>query len=161
MAEISRAITAITEIVEVIGKSTVELNSFIRNYRSVPREIKLFARETTSFTDIANYFNLTAEKAIGWDDRRKEDREQLIYNIRDECEVVQERLLELVDRFREINHHDTSSIRIFWARIVWIFEKPDVDSTRLCLLNAKGSISCVTNFFLLEEERQKGDSQLM
>ncbi|KAI0844690.1 hypothetical protein F5Y00DRAFT_273615 [Daldinia vernicosa] len=159
MAEALTLIGGLAAIMQLAGsvvKLTRDLRVCVRAIRSAPKEIRYFILETSIFTDQLCYFHEVAkESAAVMSEHSKAKRAELVQKILRQCKSVKRGFARLVQRFIDINGADTALLNTFWARLLWLWKRPDVPELRLNLQSAIANVTLLCNLFMFEELRRK------
>ncbi|KAI0108137.1 hypothetical protein F4814DRAFT_426923 [Daldinia grandis] len=155
MAEALTLIGGLTAIMQLAGsvvKLTRKLRVCVRAIRSAPKEIRYFILETSIFTDQLCYFHELAKKsAAAMNEDSKAKRAELVQKILRQCKSVKRGFARLVQRFIDVNGADTTPLNTFWARLLWLWKRPDVPELRLNLQSAIANVTLLCNLFMFEE----------
>ncbi|OTB15162.1 hypothetical protein K445DRAFT_124257 [Daldinia sp. EC12] len=159
MAEALTLIGGLAAIMQLAGsvvKLTKELRVCVRTIRSAPKEIRYFMLETSIFTDQLCYFHDVAkESAAVMNENSKAKRAELIQKILRQCKSVKREFARLVRQFININGRDTTPLSTFWARLLWLWKRPDVAGLRLNLQSAIANVTLLCILFAYEESKRK------
>ncbi|KAI1142566.1 hypothetical protein F5Y05DRAFT_231182 [Hypoxylon sp. FL0543] len=151
-------LAAIMQLSGSLVKLTKNLLYCMRTIRSAPEEIEAFILETQLFTDHLFYFHdLAKESTEKLNQEFKAKRAVLIQKIVRQCKFVRRGFARLVRRFIEINGSGTAPFKTLWARILWLWKKPDVLEVRLSILSATSNVHLLSNVFLFEEMRRRNE----
>ncbi|KAI1800682.1 hypothetical protein F4811DRAFT_556618 [Daldinia bambusicola] len=159
MAEALTLIGGLAAIMQLAGsvvKLTKELRVCVRTIRSAPKEIEDFILQTSIFTDLLCYFHEVAkESAAVMNENSKAKRAKVVRQILRQCKSVKRGFAHLVRRFIDINGADTASLNTLWARLMWLWKRPDVPELRLNLQSAIANVNLLCNLFTFEELKTK------
>ncbi|KAI1653352.1 hypothetical protein F4813DRAFT_259566 [Daldinia decipiens] len=149
-------LAAIMQLAGSVVKLTRELRVCVRAIRSAPKEIEGFILETSIFTDHLCYFHEVAkESAAVMSEHSKAKRAELIQKILRQCKSVKRGFARLVQCFTDVNGVDTAPLNTFWARLLWLWKRPDVPELRLNLQSATANVTLLCNLFMFEELRRR------
>lgn len=164
MAEALTLIGGLAAIMQLAGsvvKLTRDLRVCERTIRSAPKEIRYFILETSIFTDQLCYFYELANKSAAvMNEHSKAKRAELVQKILRQCKSVKRGFARLVRRFIDVNGVDTAPLNTFWARLLWLWKRPDVPELRLNIQSAIANVTLLCTLFMFEESMsQNADSK--
>ncbi|RYP89555.1 hypothetical protein DL770_004328 [Monosporascus sp. CRB-9-2] len=155
--EFVASLSAIMGIADILIKLTKELHSSINTARAAPEEVKRFARETSTFTDLLDYFSEVVKRLPkSKDEEAKNQKKKLFKNVKNECEILKRGIEELLGKFIQMNDGGLSPLRTLWARLQWTYKRNDVEFLRRCLESSKSTVSLLATLFCLEKENAGG-----
>ncbi|KAI0386767.1 hypothetical protein F5Y04DRAFT_275216 [Hypomontagnella monticulosa] len=146
------SLAAIMQLTDTFAKLAKDLVVCVRTMRAAPEEIKGLLLEISIFTDLLYSFHDQAEKSTSkMDAKAKARRGNLVQKIERQCKFVKRGFARLVRRFVEINTPDSVPLNALWARILWLWKKPDVPELRLSLQSATVNVILLCHIFTFEE----------
>ncbi|RYO75330.1 hypothetical protein DL764_010500 [Monosporascus ibericus] len=152
--EFVASLSAIMGIADILIKLTKELHSSINTARAAPEEVKRFARETSTFTDLLDYFSEVVKRLPkSKDAEAKYKKNKLFRNVKNECEILRKGIEELLEKFTQMKD---GGLRTLWARLLWTYKRSDVEFLRRCLESSKSTVSLLATLFCLEKENAEG-----
>ncbi|RYP18263.1 hypothetical protein DL767_009869 [Monosporascus sp. MG133] len=155
--EFVASLSAIMGIADILIKLTKELHSSINTARAAPEEVKRFARETSTFTDLLDYFSEVVKRLPkSKDEEAKKKKKKLFKNVKNECEILKKGMEEILGKFIQMNDGGLSPLRTFWARLQWTYKRSDVEFLCRCLESSKSTVSALATLFCLEKENAEG-----
>ncbi|RYO84178.1 hypothetical protein DL766_008260 [Monosporascus sp. MC13-8B] len=155
--EFVASLSAIMGIADILIKLTKELHSSISTARAAPEEVKRFARETSTFTDLLDYFSEVVKRLPkSRDEEAKKKKKKLFRDVKNECEIIKRGIQELLGKFNQMNDGGLSPLRSLWARLLWTYRRNDVEFLRRCLESSKTTVTLLATLFCLEREYAEG-----
>ncbi|RYP75588.1 hypothetical protein DL771_002288 [Monosporascus sp. 5C6A] len=144
-------------IADILVKLTKELHSSINTARAAPEEVKRFARETSTFIDLLDYFSEVVKRLPkSKDEEAKKKKKKLFKDVKNECEILKKGIKELLEKFTQMNDGGLSSLKSLWVRLQWTYSRNDVEFLRRCLESSKSTVSLLATLFCLEKENAGG-----
>ncbi|KAK8055430.1 hypothetical protein PG993_000657 [Apiospora rasikravindrae] len=154
------ALSSILQITNSLIDSTRELRKSIKTAKAAPKEMKIFYTEASIFTLLIETFHDLAKdapKPAGLEAIRQRDR--LLGNIEQQCDVVKDGVEELVSKFdRTYGGGSGTRVMTVWARVLWVIRRPDMEQLHLQMNNTKMTLSSLTLLFQLEDAKQRGSN---
>ncbi|RYP68859.1 hypothetical protein DL769_005418 [Monosporascus sp. CRB-8-3] len=143
-------------IADILIKLTKELHSLIKTARAAP-DVKRFARETSTFIDLLDYFSEVVKGLPeSKDEEAKKRKKKLFKNVKNDCKILKRGIEELLGKFIQMNDGGLSPLRTLWARLLWSYKRNDVEFLRHCLESSKSTVSLLATLFCLEKENAGG-----